>query len=189
MEKRLVQECLWQRLDRPGLERCELARGADGWSLRGTILTLEEGRSAEVRYRIDCDAAWRTRAVEVELRDGEGTRELRLTAEGGRWFAGGTELESVKGAVDVDLGWTPSTNTLPIRRLGLEVGERSGEIVAAWVRFPELTVEPLSQVYERLADRRYRYTSDGGRFTAELEVDGEGLVIEYRGFWRRVGEG
>jgi hypothetical protein len=184
-----IQDCLWQWLDRPGLERCELVRDGSGWALFGTILTLEGERSAEARYRIACDAAWRTTRTEVELRDRAGSRALRLEAipeEGGRWLADSREIPAVRGAIDVDLGWSPSTNTLPIRRLGLEIGQRSEPIVAAWVRFPELTVEPLSQEYERLAERRYRYTSAGGRFSAEIDVDEYGLVLDYAGYWRRV---
>ena len=34
------------------------------------------------------------------------------------------------GCPDVDFGWTPATNTVPIRRLGLEVGE-TASITAA----------------------------------------------------------
>lgn len=198
-ERRHLHACLWRRLDQPGLERCELVREAAGWSLRGTVLALDGDRSAEVRYRVSCDEAWRTTGAEVELRDLAGVRALRLevrAAEGGRWLTtdsasslqAGREVESVRGAIDVDLAWSPSTNTLPIRRLNLEVGERSGTIVAAWVRFPELTVEPLPQEYERLAAGRYRFTSDGGRFTTEIEVDEEGLVVDYGGIWRREGK-
>jgi hypothetical protein len=77
------------------------------------------------------------------------------------------------------------TNTLPIRRLAPAIGE-SIDVTAAWVRFPELTLEPLPQRYTRLSERRYRYESNGGAFVAELEVDDAGLVITYEGGWERV---
>lgn len=64
---------------------------------------------------------------------------------------------AIQGCVDIDLGWTPSTNTLPIRRLQLGVGTSSGPITAAWVRFPELKLEPLPQEYRNL-----RRTTFGG---------------------------
>jgi hypothetical protein len=96
-------------------------------------------------------------------------------------------LPDLKGCIDVDFSLTPSTNTLPIRRLHLAVGE-SRELTAAWVRFPELTVEPLAQRYTRLAERRYRYESIVSGFTAELEVDDLGLVVTYEGIWQRVAE-
>ncbi len=183
----LIRTGLWQRLQGTGLERFELIRIPDGWVLRGTILALEKQGPAQADYEIHCDVAWRTRRADVSLRDAAGERTLRLAVENGRWYADGNEVETVRGCIDIDLGWSPSTNTLPIRRLGLGVGKKSGTITAAWVRFPELTVEPLPQEYERLAERRYRYSSRGGAFTAELEVDEDDLVIDYEGIWRRVG--
>jgi hypothetical protein len=85
----------------------------------------------------------------------------------------------------VDLGFTPATNTLPIRRLNLEIGAQR-EITAAWVKFPELTVQPLRQRYTRLSARLYRYESVGTDFRAEIEVDEEGLVVLYAGGWERI---
>jgi hypothetical protein len=181
----LIRTGLWQRLQGTGLERFELLQAADGWVLRGTILALEEQGPAQADYEIFCDAAWYTRHVVVSLRGVAGNRSLRLDVQDGHWIEDGNERETVRGCIDVDLSWSPSTNTLPIRRLGLEVGERSGPVTAAWVRLPELRIEPLSQEYERLAERRYRYSSRGGAFTAELEVDDESVVIDYEGIWRR----
>jgi hypothetical protein len=175
----------WRRLDATGLERFELLPDKSGWMLRGTILLVHQGRPYEARYLVTCDAAWATRAFAIDLRGPEGSSALGLAVEDGRWADARGEREGVRGCVDVDLGWTPSTNTLPIRRLGLAVGE-SRAVQAAWVRFPELTVEPLDQEYRRLSERRYRYTSAGGRFVAELEVDDDGLVTAYGEIWVRA---
>jgi hypothetical protein len=54
---------------------------------------------------------------------------------------------------------------------------------AAWLRFPELTLEPLDQVYRRLDATTVRYESNGGRFVRDLRVNGEGMVTEYPGLW------
>jgi hypothetical protein len=175
----------WKRVDAAGLERFEMRRDAKAWTLHGTILLLHEDVPFEARYEVRCDQAWVTRAVAVDLRGPEGERALRLTAEDGRWFVDGVEHAAVRGCADVDLGWSPSTNTLPIRRLDLAVGDTRA-MTAAWVRFPELTLEPLPQEYRRLAERRYRYSSAGGRFVAELEVDDEGLVTTYGQIWARA---
>ena len=134
---------------------------------------------------MSCDPDWVTRAVAVGLRGPDGPRSLRLTAEEGRWYVDGVEREAIRGCVDVDLAWSPSTNTLPIRRLDFPVGEDRA-MTAAWVRFPELTLEPLAQEYRRLAERRYRYSSAGGSFVAELEVDEQGLVATYGQIWARA---
>jgi uncharacterized protein len=177
---------LWRWLQGTGLERFELLRTVDEWTFRGTILTLAHDAAAEARYEITCDLAFHTRAANISVRDAAGERTLKIAAENGRWYENGVENQTVAGAVDIDLGWSPSTNTLPIRRLGLEVGQTSGEFIAAWVRFPELTLQPLQQEYLRLGDRKYRYSSRGGAFVAELLVDEHDLVLDYEGFWQRA---
>ena len=78
---------------------------------------------------------------------------------------------------------TPATNTVPIRRLGLEVGETAG-LTAAWVRFPELDVVASEQWYRRLAIDRWQYTS--GDYDCQLVTDpATGLVLSYgEDLWR-----
>jgi hypothetical protein len=88
------------------------------------------------------------------------------------------------GCIDVDLGISPSTNTLPIRRLNLAIGQPE-DVVAAWVRFPDLSLEPLPQRYTRVSDDRYKYESGSG-FQTEMTVDESGLVIVYEKGWERV---
>ena len=76
----------------------------------------------------------------------------------------------------MDLGCSPSTNTLPIRRLRLGLGA-SQTIQAAWIRFPELEVVKAAQTYTRLDEYTYRYAS--GTFQAEISVDDDGVVAAY----------
>ena len=106
----------------------------------------------------------------------------------GRWTRDGAPAPQVAGCLDVDLGFSPVTNTLPIRRLALAVGA-AAPVRAAWLRFPGLELEPLEQVYRRLAPARYAYESAAGRFRAELEVDGDGLVTRYGDYWAALGAG
>jgi uncharacterized protein len=186
--ERRVSSGLWRWRQGTGLERLELARAEAGWALRGVILATSEGQATEVRYDLFCNESWRTQRVGVRLRDAGGERTLSIEAREGRWYEGEREKDALRGCLDIDLGWSPSTNTLPIRRLDLAVGQKSGLVTAAWVRFPELALEPLPQEYERLSDRSYRYTSRGGAFRAVLEVDEQGLVIDYEGGWQRVAD-
>lgn len=64
-------------------------------------------------------------------------------------------------------------------------GSNLGEIyfIAAWLRFPNVTIEPLEQLYRRASASTYRYESAGGRFTRELQVDKAGFVIRYPDLW------
>ncbi|HEV8494347.1 MAG TPA: putative glycolipid-binding domain-containing protein [Candidatus Angelobacter sp.] len=183
---KLIASGLWRWLQGTGLERFEFLRTSDEWLFRGTIIALAGDAAVEAGYEIRCDHLFRTKTANISVRDSAGERKLQTAAQDGRWFENGVENQTVRGALDIDLGWSPSTNTLPIRRLGLEIGQASGEIIAAWVRFPELTLQPLPQQYLRLGDRKYRYSSRGGAFVAELLVDEHDLVLDYEGFWQRA---
>ena len=99
------------------------------------------------------------------------------------WRLKKEECADVTGCLDLDLNFSPLTNTLPIRRLNLAVG-REAKVRAAWLRFPSFKLEPLEQLYRRVKTSKYRYENAGGRFSAELEVDKAGLVIDYPNFWR-----
>jgi hypothetical protein len=109
-------------------------------------------------------------------------RELTRNAQG-EWDADGRTVAALGDCIDVDLGFSPSTNLLPIRRLSLAVGDHA-VVRAAWVRFPTLALEVLEQVYTRLGTNSYRYESAGGTFRRDLTVSEEGWVTEYPDFWR-----
>ena len=196
--KRPVRTVLWQRIDSPGSEWCALERTPDGWRVQGIVLTEVATVPVLVQYVVALAADWSTRAVEIVMRSGNAIKpeELRLTvAPEQRWqiereprqdeSMPQDDQEALHGLIDVDLGFSPVTNTLPIRRLDPAIGEAVA-VTAAWVRFPELTIQPLPQTYTRLAERRYRYESAGGAFVAEVEVDDLGLVTAYEGGWRRI---
>jgi hypothetical protein len=95
-----------------------------------------------------------------------------------RWWLDGVEMPSVAGCIDIDIAFTPATNLLPLRRLGLTAGE-TASVRAAWLRFPGFTLEPLEQHYRRLDRIRYRYESGGGRYSPELQVNSAGFVTFY----------
>jgi len=190
MTTALAREILWRRvLDDFSFELARFARTPRGVVLFGTVLIAEEGAPLRVEYRISCDAEWRTRSVAIEQTWRGERRVLTLAHDGrGRWLRDGGVAPELAGCIDVDLGVTPSTNALPIHRLRLPVGGR-GEILAAWVHFPQLDVTAARQAYERLGEARYRYSNVGSDFTAVLEVDGDGLPIDYEGIWKRVAGG
>jgi hypothetical protein len=174
---------LWQGLIAPSMERFIATASDRGFELSGLILQAHEDVPYVVRYVIQLDESWRTRGVDIELEDG-GRRQVSMTTDGeGHWSRDGEHLADLDNSLDVDLEWSPSTNTLPIRRLALAIGE-SKNVSAAWVRLPSLKVQRLDQTYERLEDRRYRYRS--GRFTADLVVDEDGMVLQYGLNWKAV---
>jgi uncharacterized protein len=175
----------WRRSDEIETdEHATLTMRTSGLALVGTVLGAESGLPLRIEYRVLTDGSGLTTAAHV--RDLRGFEQRALTLERstkGVWSVNGTVDRELKGCTDIDLGCSPSTNTLPIRRLRLAVGA-SHTIQAAWLRFPELTVSKSAQTYTRLDELSYRYES--GAFSAELVVDDDGLVASYA-VWRRTG--
>jgi hypothetical protein len=175
----------WRRLDVPGREEARVDRTRAGWRLTGELEVEEAGVAARLRYVVDCDPEWRTRSAMVEGEAGGGPFQFALAADGtGCWTRDGAPLPGLAGALDVDFGFTPATNTLPIRRLALAVGE-SAPVRSAWLRFPELRLEPLDQTYTREVEQSFRYRAlvDGEPFIARLVTDAFGRVLSYEGLW------
>ncbi len=181
-----IRSVLWSRRDEISLEYFQLTQGAEEITLAGTVLTSDDGKPLRVEYTVRCDPSWVTRSVRVNLTHDAASSELNLIADDQRrWWRDGKELAPVAGCVDIDISLSPSTNTLPIRRLSFARGDVR-DVTAAWIRFPDLTVEPLPQQYVRTGERLYRYSSSGGAFTADIEVDELGLIVSYPPLWERV---
>lgn len=175
---------VWRRLDLPGHDTAALLRDPDGWRLSGVAVLVESNQPCRLDYEITCNPNWLTRQCSVRGYIGATTVALDVSRNSaGEWTVGGAPATALSGCDDIDLGFSPATNLLPIRRLGLAVGARA-EVRAAWIRFPELTAEVLEQAYTRLTPDHYLYESAGGAFRRELVVDEDGFVLDYPDLWR-----
>lgn len=176
---------LWRRVGEPGLDGARFATDVEGPRIDGTALFLHAEHPVRLEYTVACDARWRTLRAHVRGDVGGRAIEHEILRDGGAWTLDGVRQPAVEGALDVDLAFTPATNTLPVRRLALGIGRRE-DVRAAWLRFPELDLVPLDQSYTRTSARTYHYESDGGAFVRDLELDDDGVVVRYPGLWERV---
>lgn len=181
---------MWRRTtDNLSLEQAQLNWSATGPHIAGMVLAAHDANPLRVEYRIDCDEGWQTRRAQIlQCLSGVYKRLCLERDQDGRWRTNGQLDETLAGCTDVDLGITPSTNTLPIRRLAMRAGAVS-EVKAAWVRFPELVVAEVHQSYERVSAKEYIYRNLNSGFTAPITLDPDGLVREYGSVWLRVAEG
>jgi hypothetical protein len=72
---------------------------------------------------------------------------------------------------------------MPVRRHRLHEQPGAVDLAAAWVSLPDLAVHRSEQRYEHLEPGLVRFTS--GDFTADLAVDGDGIVTTYPGLAQR----
>ncbi len=187
---KLQRTVLWQNLKQPGTEYCRLMSHDYGWRLTGTTVLVFDDNPLQAQYLVACNHLWQTRTVQISANTGADEQSLHLIVdEKNRWWLqqedNVIELIRLRGCLDVDLGITPATNTLPIRRNPLAIGD-SVSLKAAWIQFPTLDIETLSQKYTRLTEHRYRYESNDGQFSTEIDVDEMGLVKHYPNGWQRV---
>jgi hypothetical protein len=175
---------LWRRLDLPGHDACQLMAVPDGWRLSGMAVFNLDRRPCALAYEVDADARWSSRGVRVHGWCGTERVDVTiLAAPGGGWHLNGVEQSAVQGCVDVDLGFTPATNLLQLRRVALDIGQ-AADVPAAWLAFPELTLERLEQRYRRLDQVTYEYQAPGvGYAAAPLQVNEIGFVTRYPGLW------
>jgi hypothetical protein len=158
-------------------------------------------------YRLD---------YELETERGFVTARLRVTSRGDGWRralelrrddntgwsidaeeegdvdlppAGG-DTARIADALDCDLGLSPLTNTMPIRRHGLTKSGGPVEFTMAWVAVPALAVQADRQRYRHVgsaADHHVvRYEAVDGSFAADIAVDADAVVIDYPGIARRL---
>jgi hypothetical protein len=201
----LSKALLWRRLDAAGAEHA-LVDDANGLHARGTM-TSAVPLPFVCRYEVYTDDAWVTARCEAAVEGANFLRVVRLERAASRWrvtaseqgdldaalvaaghpragLPGAEDPQRLASALDVDLGYSPLTNTLPLRRLGPLEPNVSHPIEVAWILLPSLEVVPSTQTYTGLGSDRVRFTS--GSFTTDITVDPDGYVVHYPGLAERV---
>lgn len=182
-----IRSWLWQRLDVPGRDACQLYRIVEGgWRLAGTAVFLDGRRTCTLDYRLDCDPRWRAIGGSVVGRLPEGPVDLHLRRVGtGAWLCNGRALELALPCVDLDFGFTPASNLAALRRLRLAQG-RQAQTVALWLDLPAAELKPLVQCYQRTGPRTYAYAAPAIGYSGTLTVDAGSGIAEYPGLFRRI---
>jgi uncharacterized protein len=183
-KKAAVHEIVWSGTRTPSLDYCCVRRENGGWRFSGMIAARLQANRFGAHYEILVDKMFKTKRLTVEKIDAGKATTLEIELQDGVWIVDGKKRTDLGECTDVDIEASPVTNTIPIRRTSLKVGDRV-DLTAAWVRFPSLVVEPLEQSYERLGARKYLYRSASG-FTAELNTNDFGLVTRYDDIWREI---
>ncbi len=191
---------IWRGLDGARWEAAHVEMTRHGVTASGTQIGIDPV-PYHLDYRLEAPDDFVTRLLDVRVRGAGWSRSLVLRHDGGgRWDWGSeeegeVELDAPGGdlalaaeltdAVDCDLGLSPVTNLMPIRRHGLNVGDGAADIVVAWVSVPDLKLYSYAQRYEsirRSADGSLVRFIDRGLsegFVANLRLDADGLIELY----------
>jgi hypothetical protein len=180
---------LWRKVDHPGHDSCRLFKLANGWRLTGAAIFCDNHRPCHLQYDVAADGAWKTRNAKISGYIGRKAVDLRIVSVGAaRWKLNKVLCRSVAGCVDVDLGFTPATNLIALRRLALKVGQRA-EAPAAYLQFPEMRLVILPQSYLRIGNTEYEYEAPTVGYSGTLQVLPSGAMNRYPGLFELVASG
>ena len=177
-----VIEVSWRSIEFSAVEHLQWSTGVEH---RAT--SSVRSPTGALRYEVVAGRDWVFRILQLEST--EGMLAMESDGEGG-WMVDGMPRLDLSECVDIDLQFTPFTNSLPIGRLAPGIGE-SAEITVAYVAYPSLEITPELQRYTRLSDTSYRFesgdfTRDITDFTRDITVDENGLVADYPGLFERL---
>jgi hypothetical protein len=175
------------------MTRAVVWRGAEEWLAEHAQVELWEAGVAaggvqlgaepepyRLDYHLDAPRDWVTRRLEVDASGAGWRRRLVLEHDGaGAWTLDGQPAPELEGAMDCDIAFSPLTNLMPVRRLGFHERAGTHDFAMAWVSVPDLVVHRSPQRYEHLRPGAVRFISLDSDFTADLELDPDGLVVRY----------
>ena len=168
-------DVVWTSTSLESTEDCIIHEQPTGVALSSSTTLRLDDNLGRIDYELEADAAWHTLGATITV---SGRADRRITIERGDagWAVDGEHRPDLDACIDLDLGWTPATNILPLRRTSLGVGA-SVETTAAWLRFPELDLVVAQQTYTRTGPRTVVYRS--ATFEAELAITEAGIVTRY----------
>jgi uncharacterized protein len=176
---------LWRRLDLTGHDFCCLWQTINGWQLSGTAMFLFNQMPCCLSYQVQTNVDWQTSIASVSGYMGESAVAFTITpTQDRKWSINGVDEPETAGCIDLDLGFTPATNLIAIRRLSLGIGERL-QAPAAWLNFPDFQLKKLGQQYHRISDYQYEYISFDVDYSDILEVDSYGAITHYPALWEK----
>jgi hypothetical protein len=139
-------------------------------------------------YTLVLDKQFRMLEIRIMVEQQPGSMAaLHLLGTGdGTWTdADERRFPELDGCIDVDIQWSPLTNTLPVRRLAMQPHSET-DITVAYIGLPSLTVHPVRQHYARVDERTVRYSSETRDFVRDLTLDSDGFVVEYPDLFDRA---
>lgn len=185
-----VRHILWHRAEEPGVEHLYLRENIDRVSADGMIVGMIDGHLMRLQYTVQCDPDYQFQLVHVHMLQ-PFQQTLTLTRSHDAIWRDGWQnvLHELVGAHEIDLSVSPFTNTLPIRRLNLQL-EQPAEILVAFIELPAFVIRPERQRYTLVHTsseyHTYHFEHLSTGYTQDIGVDSTGIVIDYPGLFRRV---
>ncbi|WP_118951702.1 putative glycolipid-binding domain-containing protein [Taibaiella helva] len=181
----MIKNILWKGLATESLEYCSVYY-KEALSVRSAVVGRYEQLPFKVDYEVEMDRDWNMKSVEIRSSLCNMDQRIALQYDGlGHWYSENKVWKHLDGCTDIDISVSPFTNTLPVNRLQMAVGETQ-EISVVYIDIPKFRIAQERQRYSRLDAHTYRFTNNEGDFTADIVVDDDGLVAHYPTLFDRI---
>jgi uncharacterized protein len=175
---------LWSGIEYYSLENCIVDSG-DSVIVNSTIVGIYNGKIYRVEYLIRLNESWETCYCCVKSQLNDEIKKLEVEKDQNRWSLNGKYVDNFDGCTDVDIPLTPFTNSLPINRLKLSLGQEEN-IDIIYIDVLADSIKRVKQKYRRISSGVYKYENIPNDFEAEIKVDNEGFVVEYPQLFTRT---
>ena len=176
---------LWSGIEYYSLENCIIDFGGGENAVKSIIIGYYHKKIYQVTYVIKLNREWETNACSVEFQYENKVRKFEFVSDNSRWTLNGAYRAEFDHCTDVDIPLTPFTNSLPINRLKLDVGQEK-EIDIVYIDLLENNIRHVRQKYRKLSSGLYKYENIPNDFEAEIEVDRDGFVVQYPALFTRT---
>jgi hypothetical protein len=173
---------IWRGVEEWRAEAAGLDLGTDRLTACGTQIS-DDPEPYRIDYELQTGTGFVTESLVVEATGPGWQRSLDLRRdETGAWDVDGLDAT----ALDCDLGFSPLTNLMPILRHRLHEQPGAEVFTMAWVSVPDLAIHAAPQRYTHIRPGVVRFESLDSDFTAELELDADGVIVFYPRLARRL---
>lgn len=181
-----MQQLQWEGLQYNSQEICQVKTLKDTIEVSSSIKGDHEGRFFYIQYHIVVNQAWQAMELAISINMNNQADDFLFRSNGkGEWQFNGKSAPELEGCIDVDISFTPFTNTLPIRRLNMRPGD-TREIKVLYVNVTEKKISPLKQQYGCISAGSYHYRDVPNDFEAVISIDEDGYVTDYPGLFKRT---
>lgn len=177
---------LWKGIKNDTDEHCAVNYRDTTISVHSEIEGWVKRKPVYAEYWLTLNNNWEVRSFEISANVADKTYKYSLGLDDNEHWKCKKNLPHFyfEGCNYIGISLTPLTNTLPVNNLHLLKGE-SKEISLIYVDILANEARRERQKYTRLDEQLYRFDNLKG-FTADIEVDKDGFVVDYPGLFELV---
>lgn len=181
-----MKSMMWKGLYYDSLEYLNSEIRNEARFVEANIIGFYNGQFWYLNYQVVMGIDWVVKSfhISIELNGEQST----ITGQNvnGVWSINDQEASEFKGFKFIDISLTPFTNTLVINNLFL-AGRVEQEVDVIYIDILEREVSAAKQRYTRRSSDRFLFQHLENDFEALILVDEDGFVLDYPGYFKRVG--